>query len=52
MVVLIEDKVSGDEAVEEGCAVGLVVLACVVALSDDHGDELGTSLQVGAGLAG
>ena len=42
---------SFEEAVEEGLAVGLVVVAGVVALAEDDGYELGAGLEVRAGLA-
>ena len=41
-----------EEAVEEGRSVGLVVVAGVVALAEEDGHELGSGLEVGAGLAG
>ena len=41
-----------EEVVEEGGAVGLVVVAGVVALAEEDGHELGSGLEVGAGLAG
>ena len=41
-----------DDLVEEGGAVGLVVVACVVSLAEQDGDELGPGLEVAAGLAG
>jgi hypothetical protein len=41
-----------DEVVEEGGAVGLVVVAGVVALAEEDGDELGSGSEVGAGFAG
>ena len=53
--VILSSTVSGDsfeEAVEECLAVGLVVVAGVVALAEDDGYELGSGLEVGAGLAG
>jgi hypothetical protein len=52
--VILSSTVSGDsleEAVEEGFAVGLVVVVGVVALAEDDGHELGSGLEVGAGLA-
>ena len=41
-----------DDLVEEGCAVGLVVVAGVVSLSKEDGDEFGSGAEVGAGFAG
>jgi hypothetical protein len=41
-----------EESVEEGGAVGLVVLAGVVALAEQDGSELDAGVEVGAGLAG
>jgi len=41
-----------DEPVEQGGPVGLAVVACVVALADQDGQELGAGAEVGAGLAG
>ena len=41
-----------DEAVEQGGSVGLAVVAGVVALADEDGQELGAGAEVGAGFAG
>src|SRR5215467_10357153 len=41
-----------DESVEQGGPVGLAVVAGVVALADQDGQELGAGAEVGAGLAG
>src|SRR6185437_14362214 len=41
-----------DEPVEQGGLVGLAVVAGVVALADQDGQELGAGAEVGAGLAG
>src|SRR5205807_6088537 len=41
-----------DEPVEQGGPVGLSVVAGVVALADQDGQELGAGAEVGAGLAG
>jgi len=41
-----------DEPVEQGGPVGLPVVAGVVALADQDGQELGAGAEVGAGLAG
>lgn len=43
---------AGDEGVEEGGAVGLVVVAGVVSLAEQDGHELGSGGEVAAGLAG
>jgi hypothetical protein len=41
-----------DESVEQGGPGGLAVVAGVVALPGEDGQELGASAEVGAGLAG
>ena len=41
-----------EEAIEDGLAVGLVVVAGVVSLAQEHGDVFGSGVEVGAGLAG
>jgi hypothetical protein len=41
-----------DEPVEEDGAIGLVVVAGVVALAQQDGDELGSGGEVGARFAG
>jgi hypothetical protein len=43
---------SGDEVLEEGGPIGLVVVAGVVALAEQDGDELGSGVEVAARFAG
>jgi hypothetical protein len=40
-----------EEVVEERSSVGLVVVAGVVTLAEEDGNELGSGVEVGAGLA-